>query len=411
MEYKVGDIIEVAGIPAKEVFRYNVPWPKQIAFVNNCDIPGNVPITWVKAKIENIHSNGTIRVIHTEDERIQWNISPVWIKSLLRQIPMNFKIGDKIQIPRIVGRARPIDNVTIKNSDNIEWIDAEITAANNYEIIVKFDHDISIPNWIILEDYWETLVRKKEQHMNFKVGDTVQIARKCGNILPIDNCALPDNIEWVDVKVALVIDNEIQINGYDPTYPQDKWTIKKAYLSTLLRKKEEETVSKTAGKMGVFDTLKSDAKEAGWRTFAKQIPKAARGALVAFMKAKGMKKSWIKTATEMMETEEGRAFVSLALGWALHSMPHLKDEPKAQALAKEWRVEAMATFGNSLTDELLTHFGPVMGMFSNLPEPPKMRVSVNEGKKEDSNKEAEIEAEAEMEVPDLDKPKEQRVAA
>lgn len=160
-------------------------------------------------------------------------------------------------------------------------------------------------------------------------------------------------------------------------------------------------------KVGVFETFKSDAIEGTFRGGAKQIPKVARQALLAFMKSKGLKKAWIKTVAEMLETEMGRAAIAQALGAAFMFIPWLKDDPKAIALAKEWRVDAWATVSNEILSELMIQFAPVFSMVSNLPEPPKVRVSADS--KEDSKKSKDEDEETE-EVPDLDAPATRAVA-
>lgn len=168
-------------------------------------------------------------------------------------------------------------------------------------------------------------------------------------------------------------------------------------------KKDKMGTSKSAVE-GVVDTLKSDGKKAAWRTFAKQIPKAARAGLLAFMKAKGAKKAWIKTASEMMDTEMGRAVISLMLGWAIYAIPALRKDPRAAALAEEWRVEAMSTVGDELIQEAMIHFGPVMSLMSDIPMPPtKLRVAGDEEVKAeaaeaDSEEESKAEQEAEEAV-------------
>ncbi len=161
------------------------------------------------------------------------------------------------------------------------------------------------------------------------------------------------------------------------------------YPNPIEEKKEEEnemaTVNTTATskKMTVIETIKSDAGDAGYRIAAKQISKAARTGLLALMKAKGAKRSWIKAVSEMMETEGGLAMVSVGLGWALRYVPGLKDDARALALSKEFRVEGMAMGGNLAIEEVMQHFLPIVNQIKDLPEPAKVRIKTTENQEEE----------------------------
>ncbi len=157
----------------------------------------------------------------------------------------------------------------------------------------------------------------------------------------------------------------------------------------VLVEKPMTTVKKSMA-TDVLDTFKSDAGDAGYRIAAKQISKGTKAAIITLMKAKGAKRTWIKAASEMMDTEGGLAVVSVVLGWSLKFVPGLKDDPRAVALAKEFRVEGMAHGGNLLADQAMEYFLPLIMQIKNLPEPPKVRIEVES----EDTEEVEVEAQA-----------------
>lgn len=124
----------------------------------------------------------------------------------------------------------------------------------------------------------------------------------------------------------------------------------------------------------LFDTIKKDSSEATFRTASKQVPKAAREILLKFMQTKGISKSWLKVVSEMAATEEGRAFVSLMMGWVVKAVPAFKDNVMAHRLAEEWRVDAIAAVENSVLDQLIDQIGPLMSMIKDIKLPDNLRV-------------------------------------
>lgn len=143
-----------------------------------------------------------------------------------------------------------------------------------------------------------------------------------------------------------------------------------------------------------IELVKEDVFDASWRILSKQIPKAARKALVSFLKSKNVKKSWIKSISKMLDTEYGRAIISLALGCLFHFIPQFKESKIAQRLAKEWRVDAFATIGDSLISDAYKYFAPIL---SQMTEVKKLRVEEQESNAEETE-EAEEQA---QEVPEL----------
>lgn len=213
-----------------------------------------------------------------------------------------------------------------------------------------------------------------------------------GEFQYVVKCNLPDAWSLKDCWDELA--------DFDEDYQGDAWSIPAETILGLVSE-EKETNMSTDKNMGVVATLKSDASDAGYRIAAKQISRGARAGLLALMKAKGAKKSWIKAVSEMMDTEGGLATISVGLGWALKFVPGLKEDPRAIHLAKEFRVEGMAMGGNLLVEEVQEYFLPILMQIQNLPEPPKVRVSAEDRKariqEDDTAAEEEAEAEAEAE--------------
>jgi hypothetical protein len=122
-------------------------------------------------------------------------------------------------------------------------------------------------------------------------------------------------------------------------------------------------------------TFTSDVKNGTFRAGARQVPKLARTGLLAFLKAKKVKRAWIKSVSEMMETELGLQTIAFAMGWALKFVPGLKEDPRAIALAKEWRVAAIASVEDSVMNELMQFMAPAFAHVLSMPMPEKIRVS------------------------------------
>lgn len=175
--------------------------------------------------------------------------------------------------------------------------------------------------------------------------------------------------------------------------------------SPYIKPATETTDTSEEGKMSApvrksfMEHFKSDITKGAFRTAAKAIPKTARTALLAFMKAKKAPKGWIKTAKEIMETEWGLAFIQQILAWGFRYFPMLKDDPRAQALADEWAIDAVATVGNEIVNELMGAMAPVIAQVMDLPMPPASQVRVEtrstekvHSSEEDHEEEAEAEA-------------------
>ena len=143
---------------------------------------------------------------------------------------------------------------------------------------------------------------------------------------------------------------------------------------------EENAMNKKESSEGasLVETVSADFSDAGYRVAAKQISKGTRTMLIKLLRNQGAKRAQIKAVSELLETEAGLAMISVGLGWALKYMPGLADNPRAQFLAKEFRVDGLATGGNLLFGSAMDTFLPmILSQLQSLPEPPKLRVLEN----------------------------------
>lgn len=102
-------------------------------------------------------------------------------------------------------------------------------------------------------------------------------------------------------------------------------------------------------------TLISDTSEAGTRVVAEQSLKATRKFLVALATRGFGKKEGARIAeriTSNLESPVGEVLLAYVCGGALMFLPEKWNTPRAQALAKELRVRALAQAGNGLANLL-----------------------------------------------------------
>jgi hypothetical protein len=146
---------------------------------------------------------------------------------------------------------------------------------------------------------------------------------------------------------------------------------------------------------GFIGTLKHDGGEALYRVASTQISKGTRAGIVKMLKARGFKAAQIRAITELMETEIGRAMVSGLLGIALPHVPNIGEDPRAKKLASEFRIDAMATVGNELIEEVKTMLAPVfLEAFMSLPP-----VTLDDVIKETEKKAREAQVTEQVKVP------------
>lgn len=180
-------------------------------------------------------------------------------------------------------------------------------------------------------------------------------------------------------------------------YEDKSTTYHKTENNSLQSASKEKRMS---DKPSFMEMVKGDGTDAAYRVGAKQMTKAVKVAASNMLKSRGMKKSQINAIGEFMETEFGEALISMALGTGLNYVPGISADPRAQKLAKEFRVEGMATAGNLVTTAAMDYLLPAMaGVIQQLPEEgTKTRVS------EPTKELAEMEEIAEEEAVEAAKP-------
>lgn len=148
--------------------------------------------------------------------------------------------------------------------------------------------------------------------------------------------------------------NKLLRKGFRPILPgEEALTITSASESNLYVKP------------GLLAMVGDDATDAAYRIAEKQISKAAQAGLLHLLKDNGMDESRLKVAAELLATEGGRAILALIIGYLMTYSPLAKDR-RVQRLAKEFRVEAMATTGNMMAEGVLEFIIPSLHQAMNL---------------------------------------------
>lgn len=115
--------------------------------------------------------------------------------------------------------------------------------------------------------------------------------------------------------------------------------------------------------------IKKDSVNAAYRVGARQINNGIRNAAVEVMKTKGADNSTIEGVTSFLKTEWGTAAIGMVAGHGLTYIPMIKDNPKAQRLAEEFRIASMTTAGNELVSMLLAALAPALQtVLASIPE-------------------------------------------
>lgn len=143
----------------------------------------------------------------------------------------------------------------------------------------------------------------------------------------------------------------------------------------------QEHVEVVASTPSMFGMIKQDAVKAGYRVAAKQISTGVQNALVELIKKKGADNSQIEGLAMFMETDIGSALLSTAAGYGLTYVPMISKDPRAQKLAKEFRVAGIATAGNAVFQTLIDQLAPIINGALNNPllgEASVEEVSANE---------------------------------
>lgn len=146
-----------------------------------------------------------------------------------------------------------------------------------------------------------------------------------------------------------------------------------AMVSKELNSYKQETTKQTKKEntkmeKSFFDMVKADAKDAAYRSAATQLTNATKSGIILLLQKNGKSSDTIKAMEDLLNTEPGAAAISLLLGMSLTYVPKVSEDPRAQRLAKEFRVNGMSTAINSALSTLTEYFVPAMqGILSGLP--------------------------------------------
>lgn len=148
--------------------------------------------------------------------------------------------------------------------------------------------------------------------------------------------------------------------------------------------KEKKEIAPKSGKkekMSFVEMVKNDGSKAAYRVVSKQMVNAARNALLLVaQKQENVSDQHLKLAKDFLNSEAGTAMINLILGMALTYMPKVNQDPRAQILAEDFRVEGLAVAGNAIFGVAMEMFMPIIqGAIANLPaltkeEEAKLRV-------------------------------------
>lgn len=156
-----------------------------------------------------------------------------------------------------------------------------------------------------------------------------------------------DSVDWAQ---------PIAGSEYDAPYTEHPVTVKK--------KKEQPMAiqSDLSTKLATVKTQATkDAKEALYRTGAKKAVDASRALIVTGLKSKTKGNARAKQIAAFLETDHGRAALSVILGNLPLVMPQLATDPRFTKLAAEMRVAGLQHVTDLLADELA---GPVTAIFT-----------------------------------------------
>ena len=106
--------------------------------------------------------------------------------------------------------------------------------------------------------------------------------------------------------------------------------------------------------------MKADGTNAAYRVATKQVGKGIRNGIVEVMKKKGANNAQIESFASFLSTELGSALFGMTAGYGLAYAPGIKNNPKVQRIAQEFRIGAMTTAGNEIVDTLFGHLSPIV---------------------------------------------------
>lgn len=103
-----------------------------------------------------------------------------------------------------------------------------------------------------------------------------------------------------------------------------------------------------------------DLTEAGYRILSTQLVKGCQAAAVHSLEAVGAGNEKVEAVAGLLETEYGRAVLSMVLGMSLTYLSPFQDKPRLAKVAQECRIQSIALAGNELFSDLVSLLTPVL---------------------------------------------------
>lgn len=97
--------------------------------------------------------------------------------------------------------------------------------------------------------------------------------------------------------------------------------------------------------------MKKDLTMAGYRVAATQMTKGAKAGLLLALADHKLESDKIEAISNLLESEAGTAIISLVLGMLLTYIPNLKNDPRVEKLAEEFRVNGVVVVGNQVIEK------------------------------------------------------------
>lgn len=293
-----------------------------------------------------------------------------------------YALGDLVEIGK-----HPTENRPINNGENIqptEWLKAKVSQIrDNGAIVVKprsdeteWKHDGHKLKCWTLSVMSASLIRHDQ--IPYQVGDLIEVKKHPAHDRPIDNHETCVSDEWLKARVIRVTNCLIIIESRDRNRDWDEWGFYSSESLHLLRHDSSPTCSnqsstsqpetnmtdknnptKTSPVKNLFTATKDNGLTVVGMLGAKQASLGARTLLLSFMEAKKMKKSWIKTASEMLATEKGTATISIIIGSAMRAIPQLQQDTFFMRVADAFQTQGMYDLGDELVEEVKAHFLPL----------------------------------------------------
>ncbi len=108
------------------------------------------------------------------------------------------------------------------------------------------------------------------------------------------------------------------------------------------------------------EQFKADITNAAYRVGSKQLLTATKNFIVQYARNSCNEEGKIRSLVELLDTEIGTALMAMFIGLSVSQIPQLAESPKMQRILKEFRVNGMATVGNSAVEAVFTSMLPVV---------------------------------------------------